>query len=122
MGGDEPGRAAAWGRHGGDGELGPGWTTVNNDSSSNELSLRLAANVVPAGDHVSIVAKRQTVGTKQLTSGYLTAAGHASWPSFRALIRARWDGPFEWWPSAIDHPMTDTYRRVTNPGCPAESP
>jgi beta-glucanase (GH16 family) len=81
------------------GKLGPGWTVANNDSADNELSLRLAANVVPAADHVSIVAKRQTVGTKQFTSGYLTTAGHASWPFFRALVRARWDDLFGMWPA-----------------------
>lgn len=81
------------------GKVGPGWTIVNNDSSSNELSQRLAANVVPSADRVSIVAKRQTVGTKQFTSGYMTTAGHASWPFFRALVRARWDDLFGIWPA-----------------------
>lgn len=81
------------------GALGPGWAVADNDSASNELSLRLAANVVPAADHVSIVAKRQSAGGRLFTSGYLSTAGHASWPQFRALIRARWDDAHALWPA-----------------------
>lgn len=80
------------------GKLGPGWAVANNDSASNELSVRLAANVVPAADHVSIVAKRQTVGSHQFSSGLITTAGH-SVPFGKWLARLRWSDLYGLWPA-----------------------
>lgn len=81
------------------GALGGGWTVANNDSASNELSLRLAANVVPASDHVSIVAKRQAVGSHSFTSGYISTSGHCSIPAGRWLARMRWTDAYGLWPA-----------------------
>lgn len=76
------------------------WTAANNDSSNNELSLRLAANAVSAGDFLSLRALRQTVGTKQFTSGHVSNGVKAGVIPFgRWLIRARWTPLFGLWPA-----------------------
>jgi beta-glucanase (GH16 family) len=77
------------------------WNVRDNDSSSNELSLRLAANVLCGTDHLTIRAQRQAVGNFQFTSGYLDNIGKASGvvPFGRWLIRARWTDLYGLWPA-----------------------
>lgn len=73
--------------------------TATTDTASNELSARLPANVLVGPDRLSIIAKRQQVGARQFSSGYVTTAGHSSIPVGKWLIRARWDDLFGVWPA-----------------------
>lgn len=81
------------------GQLGLLWSVADNTGAANELSWRLASNVQPASDHVSIRAQRQAVGGRQYSSGYITTAGKASWQFFRAIVRARCTDLYGLWPA-----------------------
>lgn len=80
-------------------QLDGGKWSATTDAANNELSQRLPANVLPSADHLTIRAQRQTYGSREFTSGYLTTAGRFSVPLGQWLIRARWDNSYGLWPA-----------------------
>lgn len=54
------------------------WNVRNNDSNSNEQSYLLAANVGVANGNLQITAKKENVGGKLYTSGYIDSIGKFS--------------------------------------------
>lgn len=73
--------------------------TATTDIAGNELSARLPGNVLVGPDGLSILAKRQQVGARQFSSGYVTTARHFSTAVGKWLIKARWDDLFGMWPA-----------------------
>ncbi len=70
------------------------WNAKNNTYSSNEDSYLLARNATVGGGVLRIQGKRESVGGRSYTSGYVDTNGKYSLPNyFRAEVRAK--VPFE---------------------------
>jgi beta-glucanase (GH16 family) len=66
------------------------WTVKNNATSSNEESYLLARNVTTSGGILKIQSKKESMGGRKYTSGYVHGRGKYSLPNyFRVEMRAQ---------------------------------